>query len=146
MHLLQVPIVSAPQYQALPLTSVTAGNPYTIVSVGTATAAQFQAIGLPAGMTPVVGSTFIATASTTVPGGGAVEAPLSTGSGITNIEIVGDPNATISANGTPGFGSTVILQCMKNGVLTQPANGTVIGLTLTLNESSVSAGTPTPGA
>jgi hypothetical protein len=130
-----------------PLTSVTAGNAYTIVSVGTTTQANWAAIGLPAGMVPNVGSTFIATTSASITGTGAVEVPLSTGSGITNIEILGDPNQTIATTNPPqpGFGATVILACMKNGVLTAPANNTVISLSFVENESSVSAGHPTPG-
>jgi hypothetical protein len=130
-----------------PLTSVTSGNAYTIVSVGTTTQAQWQALGLPTGMVPNVGSTFIATTTGAIPGTGSVEAPLATGTGITNIEIIGDPNQTIATTNPPqpGFGATIIMQCMKNGVLTAPANGTVISLSFLMNESSVSAGSPTPG-
>lgn len=128
-----------------PLTSVTAGNPYTIVSVGTTTQAQWQALGLPQGMVPNVGSTFIATTTGSITGTGAVEAPSNTG--LTNIEIVGDPNQTIATTNPPqpGFGATIILQCMKNGTVTQPNNNSVISLSFVLNESSVSAGSPTPG-
>lgn len=120
-----------------PLTATTAGVPSTIVSLGTATAAQWSAVGFPAGFTASVGATFIPTASATIGGSAAVEAAATAGSGITNIETVGDPNATIAATGTPGAGAILILQCMKNGVKTQPANGSVISITQLLSNSSV---------
>lgn len=71
---------------------LTAGNPYVIVSVGSSTVAQWNAAGLPVGITPAVGAAFIATA-TSIAGGGAVQAPLN--SGVSSVEVVGDPNQTI---------------------------------------------------
>lgn len=133
-----------------PLTSVTAGLAYTIVSLGTTTAAQWAAVGvLPSMMTaannslPQVGLSFIATASQAIGGTGAVEVP--SNSGITNVETVGDPNSTIAPGGTPGLGAVIILQCLKNDVLTAPADNTVISLEFIMNDSSVSGGSPTPG-
>jgi len=119
-----------------PLTSVTAGLTYVIVSVGTTTQAQFQAKGLPAGFVPQVGSAFVATASGALGGTGAVEVAATAGSNITNIETIGDPNTTIS-NSVSGKGAQIILRCMKNGAAQAPADGTVISLSFYLSNSSV---------
>ena len=73
-----------------PLTSVTSGLAYVIVSLGTTTLAQWQAKGLPAGVVPAVGVSFIASATGALGGTGAVEVPATAGSGITNVEVVGD--------------------------------------------------------
>ena len=121
-----------------PLTSVVAGNAYTITSLGTASLAQWQAKGLPVGYVPAVGVSFIATASGAIGGSAAVELPLSTGSGITNIEVVGDPNVTIAGMSVAGpQGAYVILQCLNGGVLTAPADGSLISLMFYLSDSSV---------
>lgn len=130
-----------------PLTATTSGNAYTITALGTATAAQWQAVGFPASMTPSIGASFIATASATIGGSAAVMAPST--SGITDLETVGDPNQTLAALGTPGLGGMFILQCLKNAVLTAPNNNTVIALEFRLNDSSVPSGSnvaSSPGA
>jgi hypothetical protein len=118
-----------------PINTVTAGLPAIIVSLGTTTAAQWLAAGLPRGITASVGAAFIPIVTGAIGGTGAVE--LATASGIDHIETIGDPNATISAAGTPGQGATIALQCMLNGTVTQPANGTVISLAFYLSNSSV---------
>jgi hypothetical protein len=118
------------------VTSTTANAPAVITSLGTATAAQWAAVGLPSGLTPTVGQAFIPTTSATIGGGATIAPPATAGSGITDIETIGDPNTTMS-NITGKFGTQIILQCMKNGVLTQPAQNTVISLTLLLSNSSV---------
>lgn len=123
--------------------TVAANSVYILVSPGTATAAQMQAFGLTPGITPVVGAAFVASQSGTLPGSATA---IGTGvSNITNIEAVGDPNATIAPAGTPGLGAVQILQCLKNGTIQQPADNTVIGLQIRMNNSSVSGGNPSPG-
>lgn len=119
-----------------PLTSVTAGTAYVIVSLGTATPAQFQAKGLPPGFAPAIGAAFVATASGTIGGSAAVEIAAAAGSNITDIETVGDPNATISSSAYQS-GAQIILQCYKNGVKSAPADGSVISLAFYLSNSSV---------
>lgn len=114
-------------------TTTTAGSPVVIVSLGTATLAQWQAAGLPVGQTPTVGQAFIALA-TSVAGGGAVEASLV--SGIDHIEVIGDPNQTLRSS-VPGQGGYMILQCLAAGVVTAPANGSVIGLDFQLSNSNL---------
>lgn len=118
-----------------PLTATTSGIPVTIVALGTATRAQWAAVGFPNGFTPAIGATFTPTASATIGGAAAVEA--AGASGIDHIETVGDPNATIAPTGTPGSGAMLTLQCMLDTTKTQPANGTVISITQILSNSSV---------
>lgn len=120
-----------------PLTSTTAGTAYVIVSLGTTTLAQWQAAGLPAGYTPAVGTAFIAAATGAIGGTGAVEIGATAGSGITSIETLGDPNATISASPSGPYGAQFVLQCFANGTKTAPADGTVISLAFYLSNSSV---------
>lgn len=119
-----------------PLTSTTTGTTYVIVSLGTATLAQWQTAGLPHGFTPAVGAAFVATATGTIGGSAAVEITATAGSNITDIETVGDPNATL-ANADQFIGGQVILQCFKNAVKTAPADGSVISLGFYLSNSSV---------
>lgn len=123
-----------------PLTSTTANVAYTIVALGTATAAQWQAVGLPKGVTPAIGAAFIASASQAIGGSAAVEIAAATGSGIASIETLGDPNATIAPDPSvsQGFGAQFILQCRDYaGAIAAPADGSVISLQFYLSDSSV---------
>jgi len=120
------------------LTAITANSVYVITGLGTATAAQWLAAGVPAGVTPAVGVSFVAKASVTIGGGATVQVPLSTGSGIDHIEVVGDPNVMLANSAQPSNGGGyLILACFLNNVLTQPANGTVISLSFYLSDSSI---------
>lgn len=124
-----------------PLTSTTANHAYIITSLGTASLAQWQAAGVPAGLTPAVGMSFIATATGTIGGSATVEVP--SFSSVDSIETVGDPNQSISnsaiaANG----GAYMLLQCVTSAsgspALATPVNGTVIALRLRFDRSTVS--------
>ena len=118
---------------------MTVGNVYTIVSLGSSTTANWQAVGLLPGITPAVGVSFIASVTGGGSGTGQVEAPKSTGSGIDHIEVFGDANL---ANNTgaqivgAGVGMQIISLCYSGGTLTAPANGTVIGMNFYLNDSA----------
>ena len=127
-----------------PLTATVAHTAYVIVSLGTATLAQWQAVGLPKGVVPAVGVGFVATTSGTIGGSAAVEVP--SNSGIMSIEVVGDPNQTIISPipllpTTPAgsqVGGQMLLQCLNSSdALTAPANGSVIGLNFYLSNSSI---------
>lgn len=123
-----------------PLTATVNHTAYIIVSLGTATAAQWQAVGLPKGITPAVGVAFIATASATIGGSAAVEVAAATGSGVATIETLGDPNLSIAPNlsAAQGFGAQLILQCRDYaGALVAPADGSVISLSFYLSDSSI---------
>jgi hypothetical protein len=120
------------------VTTVTTGNPYVIVSLGTATLAQWQAKGLPVGITPAVGVAFVANASGTIGGSAAVQAPLSTGSGVDHFEVIGDPNLTLGGQAPSGpTGAFIVVQSFLSNVLTQPTNGSIIGLSFWMSDSSV---------
>lgn len=127
-------------------TATVASAAQVITSLGTATAAQWVAVGLPLGVTPAVGATFIATSTATIGGGATVAPTKSTGSGCDHIEVLGDPNLTINPTNVaaamvgPGLQSapaSLVLQCMNANAVTAPADGTVIGLALYLSNSSV---------
>jgi hypothetical protein len=120
-----------------PLTATTANSVYIITSLGTATPAQWQAVGLPADWTPALGQAFVATASGTIGGSATVEVIAATGSGCDHIEVVGDPNQSINQlqSGSPLH--QIILACFNENAITQPAQNTVIGLQFYLSDSSV---------
>jgi hypothetical protein len=119
-----------------PLTSVTAGEVYVIVSLGTATTAQWVAKGLPIGVTPAVGVSFVATASGSIGGSAAVQAPGS--SGIDHVEVIGNANLMLANSAQPSNGGGyMIFACYAGGVLTAPTDESVIGLSFYFNDSSV---------
>lgn len=125
--------------------AMTAGVAYIITTLGNATAAKWHAIGVPAGVTPAVGVSFIAASN-----GGAgntltsrVMTTAAAGSGIMSIETVGDPNLSIAPNpgANQGYGASFILQCRDiTGAIAAPADGTVISLSFYLSNSSVLVG------
>lgn len=123
--------------------AMTAGVAYTITVLGDASLAKWQSIGLPIGVTPAVGVSFIATSD----GGLAntstsrVQASAAAGSGVASVEIVGNTNLAIAPNRLSGqsYGSQIILQCRDYaGALVAPADGSVISLTFMMSDSSVS--------
>lgn len=120
-----------------PLTSVTANTAYVITALGPSVA-QWQALGLPVGVTPAIGAAFIATTSASIPASGAVMVGKSGASGIDHIEVLGDPNQTAYlSNSQINGGMILILECLSAGSLTAPADGTVIGLSFYLSDSSI---------
>lgn len=121
-----------------PLTATTAGLAYIIVSLGTATAAQWLAAGVPPGVVPAVGVSFIATATGTIGGSAAVEVPATNGSGVASIDVIGNANLSFNTNiGTNG-GAWLLLRCLDYaGVIVAPAAGSVLGLASFFDISSV---------
>lgn len=123
--------------------AMTAGVAYVISTLGNATAAKWHAIGVPAGVTPAVGVSFIALSN-----GGAgntltsrVQTSAAAGSGIASIEILGNSDLAIAPDPTAsqGYGAEIILQCRDYaGALANPADGSVISLNFLLSNSSVS--------
>lgn len=130
--------------------SLTIGNAYTIVSLGTTTLAQWNAVGVPTGSyqgggvtgttsLPTIGTSFIAKAAS---GSGTGIVETSTFSGISHIEVIGDPNQTITSKSPTilgkGSGAYMILQCLdSSGALAAPANGTSIGLSFFFSNSVI---------
>lgn len=118
---------------------LTVGIAYTITILGTTTTAQWNALGVPLGVTPAVGVSFIAKA-TSATGTGAVQITAAVGSAVAQIETVGDPNLSIAPapNSNQGFGAQIILQCRDYaGALVAPAAGSVISLGFYLSDSSI---------
>lgn len=122
--------------------AMTAGVAYTITTLGNATAAKWLAIGVPAGVTPAVGVSFIALTN-----GGAgnaltsrVQAAATAGSGVASIELVpsGDADLAPSRLAQPSFGAQLIFQCRDYaGALVAPAAGSKIMIEMYLSNSSI---------
>lgn len=117
---------------------LTVGVAYVIVSLGASTLDQWQAAGVGATITPAVGVSFVAKA-TSVSGGGAVQALHAGGSGIDHIEVIGDANlmnnTVTGAVVGQAVGQTILLACYAGGVLTDPNPGSVISLQFFMNDS-----------
>jgi hypothetical protein len=90
--------------------AMTAGQVYTITTLGNATAAKWTAIGVPTGVTAAAGVSFVAASN-----GGAgnvltsrVQVPgVST---ITSMEVVGNPNVMVNTNIASNAGQWVFVQ------------------------------------
>lgn len=108
------------QFQAPTATStkiddsaLTAGLAYVITVVGDATLAQWLAIGLPPGITPAVGVSFIATAVGAGAGTSTSRVEVPTTAGIYGVELVGNPYSSISnSNIATNGGAWLLLQFM----------------------------------
>ena len=107
--------------------SFSVGTAYVITSIGTT---NYNLIGVPSGSTPAVGMAFVATGA----GAGNGTAQATAAPGVAVIDVVGDPNLSISQSGAP----YMIIACRNfSDALANPADGTVIGLDFMLRNSSV---------
>jgi hypothetical protein len=101
--------VQYPPLTSTGTTSVTANSVYVITALGTATLAQWQAVGLPAGLTPAVGQAFIAIASQSIGGSATVGIPGVPVAPI--VTVVGNPTASIAnSNIAQNAGAQLMLQ------------------------------------
>jgi hypothetical protein len=118
-------------------TSTTAGQLCVIVSLGTATDAQWRAAGLPAGIEPAVGVAFVPTATGAIGGSAAVQGVGV--SGATHVEACGNGNLSINRkNSTVNGGGLVYMQALDaSGAKVAPALNSVFVLSLYLSNSSV---------
>lgn len=118
------------------------GAVYVIAIVGDATLADWAAVGLPAGIPPAVGASFVASSA----GAGAsvitrVALTAAAGSGIAQMEVVGDSNTAIAPLPASTFGARFIIQTRSYAnALAAPVDGTVIALSFLLGNSSVLVG------
>ena len=107
----------------------------------------WQAVGLPQAFTPAVGASFIATLQGLSAGGGSTGTVISPGiSGISSIEVIGDPNQSmnlIPTGGSPNFGGLILVQFLAptnssttTMVPTAPANNTVVGMSFYMESAS----------
>lgn len=126
-----------------PSTSTTANVINVITALGTATLAQWLAVGLPIGITPTIGVSFIASASSAIGGAATVDLRAVAGAGIDHCEVVGTAFQANLTNGSirnpsvaAAAGGYIYLACFKNTVLTAPTTSTVISLGFLLGDSS----------
>lgn len=101
--------VQTPPTTSNSTTSVTSGSVYVITALGTATLAQWAAVGLPAGLTPTIGQAFVAIASQSIGGSATVGIPGVPVAPI--VTVVGNPNTTITnSNIATNAGASLVLQ------------------------------------
>ncbi len=153
--------------------NLTLNRLYVITVLGTSTAADWLALGVPPGITAAVGVHFIAKATGAGVGSGSVQVPATAGSAIDHVELVGLQSnmlGPVPVGGSPNVGGWVMLRTMGKlltmasytpagtndsgtpplftgtpAVLTgtatntqvAPAAGTIIRLSMYLNQSSV---------
>lgn len=123
--------------------SVTNHNVYYIATLGTTTLAQWLAAGVPPGVTPAVGVAFVAIATGAM--GGTGTAIAAGNSGISSVEVIGDPNASIANSSiAANSGAIVIVQFLAatsssvtTAIPTNPANNSVVGMSFLFDGSSV---------
>lgn len=125
--------------------ALTAGQPYIITTLGNSTTAQWQGVGLPLGITPAVGVSFVATSV----GAGAntstsrVSTPVPRN--IVSVQIVGDPNLSVANSNLSQYGGAWLLveflaatdASTTTLIATAPADGSVIGMKALFDGSSV---------
>lgn len=108
-------------------TALTVGVAYVIRTVGST---NWQTAGLPAGVTAAPGVAFVATATSAGTGTAFTTVP----SGVAEVEVLGDPNLSITNFTNPYF----IIACYDYaGALVAPVDGSVLGLTTFVRNSSV---------
>lgn len=121
-------------------TTSTVANVINVITVlGTATLAQWLAVGLPPGVVPAVNVSFIATSAALIGGSAQTAIVAAAGAGIDHLEFGGSPNLSlgpIPVGGSSNVGGFVYMSAYKNAVLTAPATGTVIRLALYMSQSS----------
>ncbi len=120
-------------------TSVTAGGVYVITALGTATLAEWHAVGLPYGFTPAVGQSFVAIASQSIGGSATVGDPGK--SLVSEIVVVGEPDETLANSNIATYGGAQVMLAFED----QTVAGTVSQPTLTMN-SYTPAGTNDGGS
>jgi len=109
---------------------------------------NWQQVGLPPGVVPNVGASFIATSTGSSVGGGSTGLVVAPGvSGIGSIEVVGDPNqsvAPIPMGGSPNRGTWLLVQFLAptsasvtTPIPVAPATNTTVGMSFYLEQSSV---------
>ncbi len=122
--------------------ALTAGVVYVITVLGDSTEAVWHAVGVPAGITPAVGVSFIALTVGAGAGTSTSRVQLSTSSGISAVEVVGDPNTTIaSSNIATNGGAWVLVKFL--GELAAITNFTPAGTINTPTFTGAALGTHT---
>lgn len=101
---------------------------------------DWQAVGVPKGVTPAVGVSFVATATGYSTGGGSTGTVKAfTVSGISSIEVLGDDNLSISPipmGGSPNTGGWILIKFILTTTATAPAASTGVKMTILLEQAS----------
>lgn len=137
-----VPLAGPPAEGLIPT-----GFTFAIVNFST-NLQDWQGVGLPKGVTPSIGASFIATATGYSTGGGSTGLVVVPGvSGVSTLEVVGDPNQSLSPipmGGSPHVGGWILVQFMAatsssvtTPIPTAPADNSVCGMSFYLEQSSV---------
>lgn len=123
--------------------ALTVGQAYVITTLGDASLAKWQSVGVPVGITPAVGVSFIATAVGTGSNVLTSRVQVPTSSGISAVEVVGDPNTMLAPSNIASNGGAFLVVQFLGEVATiasyTPA-GTINTPTFT-GESYTPAGT-----
>lgn len=109
---------------------------------------DWRGVGLPPGVVANVGASFIATATGYATQGGSTGLVIAPGvSGISSIEVIGDPNQSLSPiprRGSPNVGGWILVQFLgatSSSVTTQlptaPAAGSIVGMSFYVEAGSV---------
>ncbi len=120
------------------------GQAYVISVLGNSTAAQWHAVGVPAGVTPAVGVSFIAITVGAGANTSTSRVQLPTSSGVGPVEVVGVTDLNVSQPIASNAGQIVIVQfsaATSSSVTTlipaAPATGSLCSMSLYFDGSSV---------
>ena len=135
-----------------PAAGVIAGTAWTFAqTVYNTNQVIWNKLGLPAGIVPNVGASFVAKVSGVSTGGGSTGLAILPGvSSIVSTEVVGDPNQTLNGvpmGSSPNVAGYIMVQFLAPTVSgsaydtpmipTAPANGSVCGMSFMLESKSV---------
>jgi hypothetical protein len=123
--------IQCPSTGSTIVTSVTAGQVCVIKTLGNTTQAQWEAMGLPVGITAAIGAAFAASAAGV--GTGTVAAPVT--SAVDSIEVIGLPNSSISS--VPLGNAQILIRTSNAGTAANIADGSILNLSIILSNSSV---------
>ncbi len=118
--------------------ALTAGVVYVITTLGNATLAKWQSVGLPVGVTPAAGVAFVATAVGTGSNVLTSRVQVVALSGVGGIEWIGNPILTANSGIYANSGMYLVGQFLDfAGALVAPADESIINLSLYFDSSSV---------
>lgn len=111
-------------------------------------ATNWQTVGLPKGVLPSVGASFVALAQGQSSGGGSTGTVSAAAvSGISSIEVVGDPNASLAPvpiGGSPNVGGWILVKfvaptssSVTTQIATAPVDNSACGLSFYVEQSSI---------
>lgn len=110
------------------------------LTVFTTNVQDWMGVGLKPGVVPAVGAAFVATATGYSTGGGSTGLVIAPGeSGITSVETIGNTNlslAPVPTGPSANVGGWILVQFLNGTTPTAPVDGTVVAMTLYLEQST----------